>query len=245
MTHSSFLSKLYQKTYNFLCGQHPYCYPWHFQWHFLKDTHRWQRKIFTQVHGKILDVGCGMKPYKNWFSSKKVHSYIGIDVDGQGDVDIVLTPGKLWPIEDNSFDFVFSTQVMEHIKDISHFSDQINRVLKKGGKCVITVPFMYPVHGEPHDYRRWTLNGLASFFSNDMTINQVVPKGKVGSVLSTLLLTWINNRFNSSFVARLAKGFLLPVWILFSFVINMLGLFLNVFDDGKTHYCNTCIILEK
>jgi len=45
-------------------------------------------------------------------------------------------------------------------------------LLRPGGRLVATVPFIFPIHDEPHDYYRYTRHGLAHLFRGfrDVTI---------------------------------------------------------------------------
>lgn len=235
----------YQKAFDSLCGKHPIYYPWHFQWHFTKDTHQWQKKHFTRLYGNVLDVGCGDKPYENWLNTSQVTRYIGIDVVSSIKVDVQIQPNEMWPFEGNYFDCVIMTQSLEHFEDVEHVLLEVNRVLKKEGLLLITVPFVYPLHGVPHDFRRYTIFGLEKLLSKNFSMIDLCGKGKIGSVLSTLLLTNIENNLNYNFITRLLKGVLLPFWLLFCLCINLLGQLLNFFDYSLSHYCNTCLLARK
>jgi len=85
---------------------------------------------------KILDVGCGIKPYKNLFNSS---SYVGIDIDYGGHNNQAKVVDKFYdgvniPYDDNSFDIVICTEVMEHVVDPEKLLSEIHRVLKIGGR---------------------------------------------------------------------------------------------------------------
>lgn len=82
---------------------------------------------------KILDVGCGIRPYEILFSNSK---YTGIDIEDSGHkeeykkVDRYFD-GKNIPFNDNSFDLVICTQVIEHTLEYEYLLKEIYRVLKK------------------------------------------------------------------------------------------------------------------
>ena len=112
--------------------------------------------------GKILDVGCGKKIYRNIFPKNE---YLGIDVEVSGRkkeekyADIYFD-GENIPFEDNYFDFIICTEVLEHCTKPSKLINEIYRVLKAKGRALITVPFIWGEHEIPYDFRRYTSYGL-------------------------------------------------------------------------------------
>jgi SAM-dependent methyltransferase len=117
------------------------------------------KKWAPEITGRILDVGCGTKPYRNYF---QVEHYIGLEVD-QGrlrpDVEFTYDGGK-FPFGDAAFDSVVSFQVLEHVRDPVFFVSEIRRVVKPGGRVLITVPFVWEEHEIPNDRMRFTSYGL-------------------------------------------------------------------------------------
>ena len=64
------------------------------------------------------------------------------------------------PVADESVDVVLLLEVLEHLPDDRTALAEIHRVLKPGGKLLVSVPFVYPVHDAPFDFRRYTIHGL-------------------------------------------------------------------------------------
>lgn len=114
-------------------------------------------KASKYAHGKLLDVGCGQMPYKAIFLPRS-SKYIGIDKHSRT-ADIKKDFLKA-PIPAKSYDTVLCTQVLEHTPDPQKFLYKINRVLKKSGILILTVPFTGYLHEMPHDYFRYTKFGL-------------------------------------------------------------------------------------
>ncbi|MEO6536133.1 MAG: class I SAM-dependent methyltransferase [Candidatus Paceibacterota bacterium] len=107
---------------------------------------------------KILDIGCGIKPYRSLFASP---SYIGIDIEGGGHGDEEKTvdayyDGENVPFPDNSFDVTLCTQVLEHASNPAALVSEASRVLSSGGTVFFSMPFVYPEHETPYDFRRFT-----------------------------------------------------------------------------------------
>jgi SAM-dependent methyltransferase len=70
------------------------------------------------------------------------------------------------PYAPESFDVVVLDQTFEHLKHPWKAVEQIDRVLKKGGVCVCTSVFIYPLHhgGEYGDYYRFSPDGFRALF---------------------------------------------------------------------------------
>ena len=60
------------------------------------------------------------------------------------------------PFAANQFDIAICTEVLEHVPDPDLVIREMYRVLRVGGKTIITVPFLYRLHGDPYDYGRYT-----------------------------------------------------------------------------------------
>lgn len=117
-----------------------------------------------EVKGKILDFGCGSKPYENLF----IHSdsYIGCDivVSGHDHRDSKIDcffDGRILPFHGAAFDAVVSFEVFEHIFNLPDLLGEINRVTKPGGFLLISVPFIWAEHEIPYDFARYTSYGVS------------------------------------------------------------------------------------
>ena len=64
------------------------------------------------------------------------------------------------PFDSNSIENILTFQVLEHVFNPDIFLSEINRVLKKDGNILITVPFMWDEHEQPYDYGRYSSFGI-------------------------------------------------------------------------------------
>lgn len=116
------------------------------------------KKEAPHLKGKLLDVGCGRKPYRTLFT---VDSYIGMDIEQSGhsheneDIDVYYD-GKVFPFENASFDSILCNQVFEHVFNPEEFLTEISRVVKKDGQLLLSVPFAWDEHEQPYDYARYS-----------------------------------------------------------------------------------------
>jgi len=115
------------------------------------------------LEGRVLDVGCGKKPYKELFT--KATEYIGMDIDNPGhdhsqeSID-VFYDGITFPFPPESFDSILTNQVFEHVFNPTGFISEIHRVLKSGGYMLLTVPFSWDEHEQPFDFARYSSFGI-------------------------------------------------------------------------------------
>ncbi len=119
-------------------------------------------KVMPYIHGKLLDIGCGQKPYREIIGSSCTE-YIGLEninsLHNLARVEVIGDALNL-PFPERTFNTVVSFQVMEHIPEPEQFLREIFRVLVPGGYAIITTPFMWGEHEIPHDYFRYTRYGL-------------------------------------------------------------------------------------
>lgn len=121
------------------------------------------------VHGRLLDVGCGAKPYRDLFA---VERYVGVDVEG-ATVDARASALAL-PFGDAAFDCVLTNEVLEHVPEPSRMMSEIARVLKPGGVLVLSAPMTWGLHHEPWDFYRYTPYGLRHLAeSNGLVVESI------------------------------------------------------------------------
>jgi len=106
------------------------------------------RSVSHYAHGRLLDVGCGNKPYQTIFTG--VDTYIGIDrpseiVERNTAIDVVASADAI-PFCDNSFNTVLATQLIEHLAEPQVFFTEGARVLCGGGVLIVTFPLVNQIH---------------------------------------------------------------------------------------------------
>ena len=100
---------------------------------------------YVKEDSKILDVGCALGGFLDFLNEKGCKNLYGIDlsevyVDNSYGHNIKFGDACSLPFEDNSFDIIMLTQVMEHLVDIRKAVREIKRVLVDGGIVCIGVP---------------------------------------------------------------------------------------------------------
>lgn len=200
------------------------------------------KKIAPSFHGSILDIGCGSKPYQRLFINAT--QYIGLDIEVSGHdhrnskVDIFYN-GDTLPFDDASIDNLVCFEVLEHVFNFNELINEMYRVLKPGGKLLITVPFAFPEHESPFDFFRYTSFGLNKLFeSNKFKIEYCIKSTSYFLSLVQLLNIYIYHVSDN-------KIYKFLIQIFFIFPINLLGILLDrLLPDNKNFYSNlivTCI----
>jgi SAM-dependent methyltransferase len=127
------------------------------------------------VRGKLLDIGCGRKPYQRTYFAG-ASSYVGLDSQS-AEADIIASALHL-PLEDESFDTVVSTELLEHVPDPQRALREMFRVLKPTGHLILSAPMYWPRHEVPHDYFRYSYDGLLHLLnSSGFTLVRMFNRG--------------------------------------------------------------------
>jgi SAM-dependent methyltransferase len=173
------------------------------QWSLLIRT---LHRLAPRAHGRLLDVGCGDKPYEEIFLPY-VERYVGVEHEstfsataarlGKKRPDFVYS-GERLPFENGSFDTVISIQVLEHTPHPDRLIAEMARVLKESGTLILTAPFSFRLHEQPHDYFRYSSHGLKTLCAaHGLTIEHIEPIGGLWTV--------IGHKVNSYLALRVAR----------------------------------------
>ena len=134
--------------------------------------------------GKILEIGALHSPYKKYISCD---DYKVLDIEERDGVDYVEDIHQT-TLEENLFDTIIATQVLEHLYHPHKAVQEMLRVLKKGGVAIVSTVFVYPYHGEPCDYFRFTKYGLEYLFK-DFSKIEIISFGSTRDALIELITT--------------------------------------------------------
>lgn len=133
-------------------------YNWYANDALARDVGQLARDLSGSV---VIDVGCGQSPYRALV--EHFPRYVGLDAPGHPDSgerpDVLGDAGDL-PFRSASADLVLCTEVIEHVTDPVRVLFEAHRVLRPGGSLILSAPFTWHVHDEPHDYWRFTEFGL-------------------------------------------------------------------------------------
>lgn len=201
--------------------------------------------------GKLLDFGCGAKPYKSLFTNAS--EYIGLDYDSEGhshaneQVD-VFYDGKTIPFGPETFDSVFSSEVFEHIFTLNEILPELNRVLRKEGMMLITCPFAWEEHEIPVDYARYTQFALRDMLEkNGFKIIKIDKNGHFMLALHQLFVLYLNDHWSKR-VFFFSKFTIFGKIVRHTFIPLLNGLFLltgSLWPKSDRMYLNTIVVAQK
>jgi Methylase involved in ubiquinone/menaquinone biosynthesis len=148
--------------------------------------------------GKLLDVGCGKMPYKDYIlNNSSVEKYYGLDIETAIEYDKDVKPDFFWngremPFDNNTYDTVILTEVLEHCPNPLATLKEINRVMKPNGTIFFTVPFLWPLHEMPHDYYRYTPTALQLLLEESKFTSIIISaSGGWDASLAQMLGLWV------------------------------------------------------
>lgn len=121
-----------------------------------KNLEKFLEKYATSK--KVLDIGSGGSSYHRFFPNR-----LSVDIDPDRKPDIVADAHHL-PFKDGEFEFILSTEMLEHVKDPFQVERELRRVMSSGGTLFLSTRFVFPLHDTPHDYWRFTKYGLRELF---------------------------------------------------------------------------------
>lgn len=144
--------------------------------------------LFT---GRVLDVGGKKARKRGRFrpDAAPADSWEYLNLDPASEPDILGSAEDI-PVADDQFNAVMLSEVLEHLPDPARVLAEARRVIRPGGRIVATMPFLFPVHGDPDDYQRWTPSRLrAEFEGAGLAVEELTPMGSAAAVLFDLC--WI------------------------------------------------------
>lgn len=151
------------------------------------------RRAADVFEGVVLDVGGGRE--RGTWSPPETDAWLTVDIERSFGPDIQGDARQL-PIRSSSIDVVKCTEVLEHVPDPEAVVSELQRILKPGGALVLSTPFNYGIHGDPHDYQRFTKHKLERLLRDGFTIDRIRSQGAFWTVLAYMLQRAVVNMKN-------------------------------------------------
>jgi len=217
-----------------------------------KELFNFISKNAKEINGKVLDIGCGEKPYEELFNTT---SYTGVDIEttkeyhASSKVDVYYNGVDL-PFESNTFDSIVCFEVLEHVFEPESMVKEMYRVLKPGGKIILTTPFIWNEHEVPYDYGRYTYFGLKHLFTKNgfKVINQkrIVSGMTLFVVLISLYVREGQEALKNIFKEnKIWNGLIYLLFRPIFFIFNIIGSICALMPKSERFYFNNGIVAKK
>ncbi|MFX0125982.1 MAG: class I SAM-dependent methyltransferase [Candidatus Hodarchaeota archaeon] len=210
--------------------------------------------------GILLDIGCGNEPYYTVYINK-VDKYFGLDLPTASKVmevnlkpDIISDANFSIPCRNESIDTVLLLQVLEHLAEPEKVISETKRILRKGGVLILSSRQLYPVHGIPFDFFRFTKYGLEYLLiqKNRFKIEEIEAEGSfwplLGLVINIFLFDFLFKSDNLLLgrILYVSKFILTPILLLLISMVNSICFFLSlIFPQIDNFALNYFIIAKK
>jgi SAM-dependent methyltransferase len=176
------------------------------------------RQNTNNFEGKLLDIGCGKMPYKDYIlKNSMVKQYIGLDLESALIYDENIKAdftwqGKKMPFTANEFDCAFGTEVLEHCPEPEVILKEIYRVLKPEGIFFFTVPFLWNLHETPFDEYRYTPFALERHLKNSgFKSIEIKATGGWHASMAQMLGLWVKRSPMSKNKRKILSHILKPI----------------------------------
>src|SRR5437763_12479302 len=204
-------------------------------------------QLAPRLQGKLMDFGCGQKPYRSLFT---VQEYIGVDFENPGHSHLneaidVFYDGRTLPFPNDHFDSIFSSEVFEHVFNLPDIIRELNRVLKTGGQILITCPFAFGEHEVPNDFARYTSFAIRSLFmTHGFEVVEQVKTGNSTEAISQLRLMYLHQHIYPRLkkIPIVRSAFRLITYTTINFGTLALSAMLPA---GKDLYMNNVLLCKK
>jgi SAM-dependent methyltransferase len=135
---------------------------------------------------RVLDYGCADLPYRHLISPGV--EYVAADLAGNPEAVVEIQADGRVPLDDECVDAVLSTQVLEHVSDPQTYLEECARLLRPGGRMLLSTHGIMVYHPDPLDLWRWTCEGLRTAVT-DAGLNVVRFEGIMGLGATGIQLT--------------------------------------------------------
>jgi len=133
-------------------------------------------------------------------------------------------------------------QVFEHVFNPDQFLQEVSRVLKPGGRLLMTVPFVWDEHEQPQDYARYSSFGLAWILNKNGF--KIIEQKKSGNDIGIIF-----QLINGFIYKKIETRYILLNHFFYLFLIapfNILGYFLSIITPKSNDlYLDNIILAEK
>jgi SAM-dependent methyltransferase len=225
----------------------------------LVNRDRWvaQQAMALPAGSLILDVGAGSCPYRRLFSHCEYRAQDFSELQpsqlrhgGYGSIDYVCDAAAI-PVEDRTFDAILCTEMLEHVPDPLAVVRELSRILKPGGRLLLTAPLGSGIHQEPHHYYGGYTPYWYYHFLSKLDFERIDVRANGGSLKffsqESLRFLSLSRPFKS--IGFISSLLWLPIWLillpLLGGVIPLAAHWLDRFDGEQRFTVGYHVIAYK
>jgi SAM-dependent methyltransferase len=162
----------------------------------MRTLHRFYLDKLMKIHdpcfiGDIIDIG-GKKINKRGDfrpTLKGVRTWQYVNIDRSTNPDFCCSAESV-PVPDASYDVALLCEVIEHLGSPEKVISETFRMLRPKGTILLSIPFLYPKHEDPHDFQRWTDTKIGSALkAAGFSQVNLAPLGGFGAVVQAILFS--------------------------------------------------------
>ena len=182
------------------------------------------KKVLPYFNGEVLDVGCGQSPYKFLLKQNQT-KYYGLDITDAGrfnyhNSEVTYFNGRDSPFNNEKFDGLICTEVLEHVEGYQRLVDEMHRVMKIGAIGIITIPWSARYHYIPWDFFRFTPVSLETMFSK-FSETKITNRGTDVTVIANkVIVMYIRNLMP----VLMWRWIFIPIWLLLTPIFGLVVL---------------------
>tara|TARA_Y100000590_G_scaffold264800_3_gene297623 strand:- start:332 stop:1138 length:807 start_codon:yes stop_codon:yes gene_type:complete len=210
-------------------------------------------KKYDLKNKKLLDVGAGHQPYKAYFKNCIYESCDNEEVISDIKYDIANAKhtfnadiNKNIPREDEYYDLVLCSEVLEHVYNPLNVISEISRILKKDGILILTVPQSSGEHMLPHNYFNYLKNGVKYLLEkNNFKIESIEASCGIFHVMGNVLNKMINFIFGNLNI--FFRTILFPLELVLRIIVSLINILLFILDrfDKEKKWTLTYLCIAK
>lgn len=161
--------------------------------------------LAREMRGIVVDLGGKRENKRGAFAPPEGQArswwYVNLDMGTKPNIYADVTRV---PLTGRRVDCIVCTEVLEHLPDPQACVDEIHRLLCDGGLVFASTPFFYPVHADPHDFQRFTEDGLRHLFKDFKSV-EIHRMGGYTGVLGLMLELGIPGVVGNSLPAKFKR----------------------------------------
>ena len=218
-------------------------------------------RISSDRKGRWLDIGAGDQPYKKYFSgcseylttnTKRHYNQVGFEAL-EKQTTFWIEDGKSLPLPDNSLDGVACFQVLSVIDKPEVFFKEIHRVLKPGGKLLLTTDFIYPVWSVEDRFRHTAFNLKQLCVGNSFKVSSIESFGGFASTVYALFMRYMRSFpelwKQKKFFAKVLLAIPYLIFVLLLPIVSLKGMVIFWLEKNTIHKTdftfNLLLVAEK